>query len=363
MGFHRGRFVRISIRWAMLSAALAAVGCPSVPGLPGGGIPTGPIGGSFSTATQLKLDSEGKVKLSSSLSGAKFDMYDLGPVEVGDRIVAAVAPAAGSTLDPILAIFDANEELFALNDDVDYPTRLDSAIDEVVREASPRFYLGVAKYQESGAYEGTVQITRGQPVPTPEAQYLMLNFAGGTVNIPSEGGPISVPPFDAADIDATYAGQTAVIKSKIVETVKKDYSRFHIQIVTSDDPAPPANCKSTIYFGSSNSLKFGVAQSVDQSNRNRCDDGIVFTDDFDKPFFPQPTTEGIGIAIGNVAAHEAGHLLGLNHVADVLDLMDSTGTASTLLAAQEFKTSVLVTQIFPTGKQNGPAMIRRVLPP
>jgi len=350
-------FRRMTAFWTLIALA----GCTT---LPGDGLPPGgPTGGDFPSATSLKLDDEGKVMLASSLSGEKFDVYDLGPVSAGDEIIVAIQPAAGSALDPIAALFDANEELFALNDDVNYPSRIDSAIDEIVREGSPRFYLCVSKYQEPGSYEGTVRILRGQVIPTPGAQYMLLNFNGGTVTIPSEGGPITVGAFDAADIDAGYAGQTSVIKAKIVETLRQNYTRFHIQIVTSDDPAPPTDCKSTIYFGGSNDLKFGVAQSVDQSNRNQCDDGIVFTNDFDKPFFPHPTAEGIGIAIGNVAAHEAGHLLGLNHVADVADLMDSTGTASTLLADQEFKTSVLVSQIFPTGKQNGPVLISRVLPP
>jgi hypothetical protein len=344
---------------AFLTSAFAVGACMEMPG----GVPMGPIGSDFATATALKLDAEGKVKLSSSLTGSKIDVYDLGAVAPGDEVIVTITPAAGSMMDPIAAIFDVNEELFALNDDVDYPTRIDSAIDQIVHDASDHLYLGVSKYQDAGAYEGNVQILRGQAIPTPGAQFILLDFDGGTVTIPSEGDPIHVDPFNAADIDAAYAGETVAIKAKITETVRQNYERFHIQVVTTDEPAPAADCVSTIYFGSSNALKFGVAQTVDQDNRNRCDDGIVFTDGFSDPFFPQPTTEGIAIAIGNVAAHEAGHLLGLNHVADVTDLMDSTGTASTLLADQEFKTSVLVPEIFPIGKQNGPALITRVLPP
>lgn len=344
-----------------ISAVVLQVGCETMPG--DGMPPPGPIGGDFASATLLKLDAEGKVKLASALTGEKVDVYDLGPVSAGDRIMVSIVPAAGSVMDPIAALFDANEELFAVNDDVNYPAQLDSAIDDIVASDSPRFFLGVAKYQDEGGYEGNVQILRGQGVPVPLIQYVLLNFDGGTVNIPSEGGPITVDAFNAVDIDTAYAGDTNAIKVKIAQTVRQNFAPFNIEIVTSDEPAPPGDCRSTIFFGGSNSLKFGVAESVDQGNRDRCDDGIVFTNEFDDPFFPQPTTEGIGIAIGNVAAHEAGHLLGLNHVADVADVMDSTGTASTLLADQEFKTSVLVGQIFPIGKQNGPAIIRRVLPP
>ncbi len=346
-----------------VSGFAALVGC-GVFG--GGGVPGQQIGNSFATATPVTLDADGKAALGSSLAGNKIDVYDIGPCNPGDRIIASIVPTTGSFLDPVMAIFDANEDLFILNDDVDFASgRLDSAVDEVVSVASPKFYLAVSKFAfsgQDGAYLGSLEVQRGVPIPPPFAQVILLNFAGGSVDIPSEG-TINVDPFDAADIDPIYAGQTMQIKNTIINTVKENFAEFGVVIATSDDPSPPANPFSTIEFGAFSGTKFGIAQSVDAGNLDRCDDGIVFTDNFDDPFLNQPDVVGIGVAIGNVAAHEAGHLLGLNHVADILDLMDTTGSASTLLADQTFQTSPLSTSIFPIGNQNAPAILNRIIPP
>jgi hypothetical protein len=235
----------------------------------------------------------------------------------------------------------------------------------VISAADEHYYLAVARFpfdSVAGAYTGTLHIQRGGTFDRPPVQVLLLDFAGGSVTLP-DVGTVNVAVFDSANVDAAYAGLTGQIKAKIAETVRHDFRDTGLQVITSDDPLPTGSCAySTIFFGSFSADKFGLAQAVDQDNLNRCDDGIVFTDDFDKPFAVQPTADGLGVAIGNVAAHEAGHLLGLQHVADITDLMDNTGTASTLLADQQFKTSVLSPSVFPIGQQNGPMMLNRVVP-
>lgn len=342
---------------------LAVSGCDTGNGLTT--LPGGPIGGTFATATILTLEQNKSANLSASLSGDKADVYALGPVGPGDRIIVSVKPANGSPLDPVIGIFDSNEELFALNDDVDFEAGLiESAVDEVVTTANSKFFLAVSKFSSGnagGAYTGTVEIRRSDPIPPRPIQVLILDFNGGTVTIPSEG-TITVGAFDAANIDPTYSGLTAQIKATIAATVRSNFSGYGITVLTTDDAGLPASNFSTMLFGGFSQTKFGIAENVDQGNRDCCDDGIVYTDDFDKPFATRPSADGIAIAIGNVASHEAGHLLGLNHTADILDLMDTTGTASTLLGDQNFKTAPLSTSIFPMGKQNGPAMLARVIP-
>lgn len=292
-------------------------------------------------------------------------MYDLGACQVGDRILISVEPAIGSTLDPTAAVFNAEGELLALNDDYDFAGgHYGSRIDEVVSITQDHYYLAVAEFyfdHTGGDFVATVRLERGGAFDRPPVQYLVLDFDGGTVTLPGEG-TLELSPFDAADIDAAFAGQTEAIKAKIAETVAQNFRNTGLQVLTTNDPAPPPGCFSTVFFGGYSATKFGLAEDVDQGNRDRCDDAIVFTDEFDKPFATQPTVEGVGIAIGNVAAHEAGHLLGLNHVADITDLMDNTGTASTLLADQEFKTAPLSPSVFPIGQQNGPLMLDRVVP-
>lgn len=358
------RFVarpRIAVLCLLGIAALA--GCNLFPAglIPGSDKP----GEDLASAKQLDLDANNSATINGTITNAKANVFDLGPCAAGDRIVVTVDPTLNSPLDPITAIFDAAGELFAFNDDVDMMSgQLGSYIDEVVWDASDHFYLAISKfYRDSsgGDYQASVRIERGGTVQRPPVQVLLLDFTGGSVTIPGEG-TVTCTAFDAADIGPSYAGLTDQIKAKIAETVRQNYRNTGLQIVTSDDPPPAAGTFSTVRFGAYSADKFGIAQGVDQGNKNRCDDGVVFTDNFYVPFHTPPTADGIGIAIGNVAAHEAGHLLGLNHVADVTDLMDTTGTASTLLADQEFKTSPLDTSVFPFGSQNGPAMLNRVVP-
>jgi hypothetical protein len=356
--------VRITSRPAIVILCILAVGisggCGAFPGLP-----SDKAGEDLATAKLLTLDENNSATVDGTIT-TKPNVFDLGPCAAGDRITVTVDPAVGSPLDPTTAIFDAAGELFAFNDDADLTSgALGSYIDEVVWTASDHFYLAISKFYRDtngGAYQASVRIERGGTVTRPPVQTLVLDFNGGTITIPGES-TITCDAFDAADIDAVYAGKTDQIKAKIVETVRHDYRNTGLRVITSDDPPPAAGTFSTVFFGTYSADKFGISQGVDQGNKNRCDDGIVFTDQFDKPFHPQPSVDGVGVAIGNVAAHEAGHLLGLNHVADVTDLMDTTGTASTLLADQQFKTSALHESVFPFGLQNGPALLSRVVPP
>lgn len=324
------------------------------------------IGEDLATAKALVLDADNSASFTGTISGAtKAHVFDLGACAAGDRITVSVDPTSGSAMDPTIAIFNSAGEAIALNDDADVSSgQVGSYVSEMVWEAGDHFYLAISRYYRDtvgGGYQASVHVERGGTLPSLPVQVLLLDFSGGSVSIPSEG-TITFDPFDAADIDAAYTGQTAAIKAKIKETVAQNYRNTGVQVVTSDDPPPAPNTFSTIYFGAYSATKFGIADGVDQGNKNRCDDGIVFTDDFDKPFAARPTVDGIGVAIGNVAAHEAGHLLGLNHVGDVTDLMDTTGTASTLLADQEFKTSSLHQSVFPFGLQNGPNILSHVAP-
>lgn len=345
-----------------LSIVVLQFGCPpgSVPGLPTGG-----GGTSFDTAALVSLSSAGKASIAGTITQGRVEFYDLGPCAVGDRIQLTVEAAAGSNLDPLAALFNAAGELYAMNDDFDLDTnRLESVIDQVVRTASDHFYLAVTQSSfgnTTGGYSGEITLTRGGTVTPPDVQYLVLDFAGGSVSIPNVGN-YNLTAFNASDIDSAYNGQTAAIKAQIVATVRENFQGFGMQIVTSDDPPPQSNCVSTLYFGAFSQSAFGMAESVDHDNANYCDDAIIFTDNFSDPFSSLPSVQGIGIAIGNVAAHEAGHLLGLEHTTDITDLMDTTGSASTLLADQEFKTANLHSSIFPIGKQNGILLLNEVIP-
>jgi hypothetical protein len=246
-------------------------------------------------------------------------------------------------------------ELFTLNDDVDLNAgRLDSRIDEVIRADGDSYFLAIAPSffgDSAGAYEASVRIISGGGPPDLDDQVVFLNFAGGIVSIPGVGS-FDVPEFDAARVDVSYAGTTNTMRTIIVNTVDDRFSGLGLTILNSADDARPTGEFSEVFFGEFNSRAFGVSESVDHWNRDRSDNSIVFTDDFDNPFAGKPAADEIAVAIGNVAAHEIGHLLGMEHTADVTELMDTTGTASTLLEEQVFKRAVLDASVFPIGFQN-----------
>lgn len=325
---------------------------------------TGAAGTGFNSATRLTIPDDEMFVVSGTLTDAA--VFDIGPVAPGDRVRVTVEAAQNSTLDPVLAVFDEDRELFSTNDDINLAAgNLNSAIDEIVSEPSDQFFVAIARFfldNGGGAYVASIQINRGGSFPTPPAQTLLLNFSGGPATIVNEG-TFNLDPFNAADIDDAYDGETTFIREKIIEVIEENFAGFGITIVSStDNPSLEPGTFSTLHFGAFSPTKFGVADQVDVGNLDRCDDGIIFTEGFDNPFALQPSPTGIAIAIGNVAAHEAGHLLGLNHVADVTALMDNTGSASTLLADQNFKSAVLSPSIFMFGNQNAVKLLNRVIP-
>ncbi len=340
--------------------ALIVAGCGTNFPLPGGN--ARPAGRDFGSAPLLELAEDGTAEWNGTITQGVVEVWNLGPVSAGDRIQLDVGPVAGSGIDPAGALFDNNEDAFVENDDADATIGdYDTKIDAVVREATERMYLAITSSfysSRGGAYQARVAVIRGGSPAALQAQKIMLNFAGGAgINIPNVG-TFDIEPFDAARIDTDYAGMTATIKAGIVARVRHCYAGLNVIVQTSDDPVPiDGPDVSTLYFGEFSRTVFGISQNVDTWNENYCDDGIIYTDRFDDAFATKPSPTGIAMAIGNVAAHEGGHLLGLAHVADIDDLMDTTGAASTLLADQVFKRSVFDRSIFPIGYQNGPKQL------
>ena len=70
-----------------------------------------------------------------------------------------------------------------------------------------------------------------------------------------------------------------------------------------------------------------------------------------------PSVAEMAQTMANVASHEIGHLLGLNHTQDPLGVMDITATAYQLMQDEAIRRSPLNASIFSTGFQSGVSLL------
>jgi hypothetical protein len=347
---------------------LAPAGCGSTSA--GGSAEPGPSVGeaepndTFPEAHKAIYTSGDVARLSGTIGDADdLDVYDLGPMAIGDSIVVDVNSETEG-LDASIAVFDEGFRLVMDNDDEDLSAQLlDPYLQHVVRHEGESYFLVVGRSAfagfspVTGDYRVTVRVTEAQSVPAPKSQTVFLDFDGGEVG-PNNLLVNQVRPFDAAAIDPAYSGQDDVIIQAIVDTMEENYEAFNVVVITDADELPPQGEYSTVMFGSYSGRAFGISESVDHYNGDDGDTAIIFTESFTPDQFTQaPSAEELGVAIGNIGSHEAGHLLGLNHVDDPTALMDAVSPADTFLADQDFKLADLSSDILPIGYQDAPLLL------
>ncbi len=309
----------------------------------------------FQSATAISLPSSGQLQFQSRIDTATdLDLYSLGQLGPGDEVYADVQ-ATTANLDLVAAVFDANQDVVYYNDDRTADSSdVNPLINFIIRGSTGTYYLGVTPYYTNtitGAYTVDLKITRNQAVPSPEAQIVFLNWAGGTnIAIPNVGA-FDLPPFDAADLGPTFVNRTADMKTRVEQIVADRYAGFDLILKDSDHDPVPTEPHSTVYFGGFSQDAFAISQQIDEYNQDHSDDLIVFTDSYQGQFSHTPTFEEMATAIGNTVSHEIGHLLGLVHTADGSDLMDSSAGNDRLLTTQDFKTAHLDPKVFPVGFQ------------
>lgn len=310
-------------------------------------------------ATPVAFDSDGLVTLVGTIDSATdVDAYDLGAVSPGDRF--SVSATQSASLDAAIALFDDDSNLTMLNDDsflFQSPTAPLLAF--TVRSASAHLYLVVVaspKSSSSGDY--TVNVARtAEAVPAAEAVVVVLDWNGASGVSVGGGFPANVPAFAGSFIDPSYSNDTQAIIDATVAFIREDFADLNVSIFLDGDPAIPAGARSTIYFGTFSTALLGLADSVDYYNGNPDQEAIIFTDAF-ALFMPLgPSVTEMAQTIANVASHEIGHLLGLNHTQDPRSVMDITASAFELMQNESFRRAPMNLSVFATGFQNAVSLL------
>ncbi len=163
-----------------------------------------------------------------------------------------------------------------------------------------------------------------------------------------------------------YAGETEALKRGIIASFLENVDGLNVEVITSDETDAPNVPHTTIFFGGfypATIAAFGISEGVDPYNSNSGDQAVIFTEVFQPQVFSfAPSVDQLGVAIGNITAHEAGHLLGMYHVDDETALMDAESPADTFLADQRFKRAPLLgREFFPIGSHDASRLLPEIV--
>ncbi len=324
----------------------------------------------FPSAEPATMPAIGTITINGAISSSgDVNLYMLGSAVAGDRIVIEVTGHNG--LNTVAALFDGYGDLIDANDDRSYYAGLvDPYIARVIREDTSNLYLGIAvpsavhfaspsgRY-ETGSYSIRVDREVSAAVAEPQRQVVYLDFAGGdSVQIGLE--PIEVmQPFSTAAISSRLAGDREYIIGLLVDHMRQDFAAHDVVLVDGRYNADPTEPHSTLFFGNYNANYLGLADNVDTGNAYLEQEAIIYSDDLALFESLQPSAEEIALALANIASHEMGHLLGLEHSAEAGDLMATAATAQQILEINAaFDRTLLLDSVFPTGWQNGTHLLQ-----
>ncbi|GGU26878.1 hypothetical protein [Lentzea flava] len=321
-----------------------------------GGIPADPM----KPGTGKRVLTEGPYDLTIATGDGQVDRdFFAVDLKAGDVLGASAAGRATRVMihDP------AGREVFGSSQDASFLYAENSpmpaggnAVADFVAPKDGRYTVGVENGE--GRYDVTVEAYRpgSELNPRPEVLTVFLDFNGARVNTRIYGAE----PAGNRDLSPlrkflpgwglTDADENAVIDAVIAsvrENIEHDLAhkgtnrRFSVRILNSRDHADPwgqPNVSRVVVGGSiaeSGIPTVGIAQSIDAGNFGKEETALVLLDVLSLPagqsrtslntYITPATTNKqafIGRAIGNIVAHEAGHMSGSWHQ-DQFNAVDS----------------------------------------
>lgn len=293
-------------------------------------------------------------------SSADFRMFAFGGASAGETWLfslqddpSAGQPTRGGEALVTISLFD--ESLSVL---VRAQTTVTGSLVHTLRRDVTGLHVGIAGAREI-ITAITIQASHDPPgpVPTPVRQIVWLDFGPAEDLVIGDEPAITFGTFDARELGQRYAQSTSAIKTAIVAVVREHYAIYDVDVLSSDDDPAPTGPVSRIHFGGRHPTLLGKAHWVDRYNAHRDDRAIVYTGSAARYAVMDLTDDEMGRLLGNTAAHELGHLLGLYHTLAPESCMDTSGGVWDLAGARRMGSDPLDPRVFPIGWDDAPRVL------